>query len=229
MAVLSYLKTSLSLIIMFMLLLILPFFNAQKADFEEVYPLRLVGKRPNRGRLEVLYKGQWGSVCSDCFREFHCNIICRQLGYKYDDFEDLKNGPIWLDQVCCLGHEGNIFQCPHQNWGETDCTHDEDVGCDCDVTANLSDVYRIIPFDVNHPWIGIVQLRVNNNHGDHDSDGGDHGNDGGTLGYNDKDRDDDDGGGGYDDDGGSSWVGVCSEHWGHVETLMFCTGLGYVE
>lgn len=46
--------------------------------------LRLVGpgNRPEEGRLEVLYQGQWGTVCDDDFALQEATVACRQLGFE---------------------------------------------------------------------------------------------------------------------------------------------------
>ena len=45
--------------------------------------LRLVGSSySNRGRLEVYYKGVWGTVCDDGFTSIEATVACRQLGYS---------------------------------------------------------------------------------------------------------------------------------------------------
>lgn len=46
--------------------------------------LRLVGpgNRPEEGRLEVLYQGQWGTVCDDDFTLQEATVACRQLGFE---------------------------------------------------------------------------------------------------------------------------------------------------
>lgn len=46
--------------------------------------LRLVGpgSRPEKGRLEVLHQGQWGTVCDDDFALQEAIVACRQLGFE---------------------------------------------------------------------------------------------------------------------------------------------------
>nr|KAF6402176.1 serine protease 12 [Rousettus aegyptiacus] len=45
--------------------------------------LRLAGgKDSHEGRLEVYYRGQWGTVCDDGWTELNTNVVCRQLGFK---------------------------------------------------------------------------------------------------------------------------------------------------
>ncbi len=41
------------------------------------------------------------------------------------------SGSIWLDQVVCTGNEYFIQDCLHDDFGENDCTHSEDVGVVC--------------------------------------------------------------------------------------------------
>ncbi|XP_067098885.1 lysyl oxidase homolog 3B isoform X2 [Osmerus mordax] len=100
---------------------------------------RLVGypRKHNEGRVEVFYKGEWGTICDDDFSLANANVLCRQLGFvsatgwthsaKYGK----GLGKIWLDNVQCNGGEKSIELCKSRGWGNSDCTHDEDAGVVC--------------------------------------------------------------------------------------------------
>lgn len=101
--------------------------------------LRLQGQlnASGRGRVEVLYNGQWGTVCDDYWDVDDAHVACRQLGYNYAvralQWSDVPHGSgqIWLDDVECTGGEPNLSSCPHRGWGYHNCIHDEDAGIEC--------------------------------------------------------------------------------------------------
>ncbi|XP_052061902.1 neurotrypsin-like [Mytilus californianus] len=44
--------------------------------------VRLVnGPSPSRGRVEIMYRGQWGTICDDRFGQEEAVVVCRMLGY----------------------------------------------------------------------------------------------------------------------------------------------------
>ncbi|XP_073339194.1 lysyl oxidase homolog 3B [Pagrus major] len=101
--------------------------------------VRLAGypRKHNEGRVELFYKGEWGTICDDDFSISNANVLCRQLGFvsatgwthsaKYGKGQ----GKIWLDNVLCGGGEKSIENCKSRGWGNSDCTHDEDAGVVC--------------------------------------------------------------------------------------------------
>uniref|UniRef100_A0A667ZVY0 SRCR domain-containing protein n=1 Tax=Myripristis murdjan TaxID=586833 RepID=A0A667ZVY0_9TELE len=87
-----------------------------------------------RGRVEVLHNGVWGTVCDDGFDRKDGRVICRML--EYQDVSDVftataGTGNIWLDDLGCTGNERSIFDCPHNGVGVNNCNHGEDAGVQC--------------------------------------------------------------------------------------------------
>ncbi|XP_063355327.1 lysyl oxidase homolog 3B isoform X3 [Pelmatolapia mariae] len=101
--------------------------------------VRLSGypRKHNEGRIELFYKGEWGTICDDDFTIANAHVLCRHLGFvsatgwthsaKYGKGQ----GKIWLDNVQCHGGEKSIEFCKSRGWGNSDCTHDEDAGVVC--------------------------------------------------------------------------------------------------
>ena len=93
------------------------------------------------GRVEVFYKGEWGTICNDSWGINEANVACRQLGYLYAvrtiPIYLITNGTrqIWLDNVACTGREQNLTSCNHNGWGNHKCRHDSDAGVQCSSTG----------------------------------------------------------------------------------------------
>lgn len=91
------------------------------------------------GRLEVLHRGVWGSVCDDGWGETEDRVVCKQLGCGEPLSPSVKArrsfgpgvGHIWLDDVHCSGKEQSLEQCQHRFWGYHNCNHKEDVAVIC--------------------------------------------------------------------------------------------------
>jgi len=94
------------------------------------------GPSPQEGRLEVRYKGIWGTVCDDHFDNAAASVVCHMLGYKrtgrfIGNHYGGSNGTIWLDDIRCDGTERHISECSHEGWGIHNCGHDEVVAVSC--------------------------------------------------------------------------------------------------
>ncbi len=100
--------------------------------------VRLInGPAKNKGRVEVYYNGEWGTVCDDSWNNQDGDVICKQLGYEYAErlyyraYYGQGSGPIWVDQIGCDVGAQSILECRHNGWNITDCHHGEDAALDC--------------------------------------------------------------------------------------------------
>jgi len=107
------------------------------------------------GRLEVWFKGEWGTVCSDGFDDNDAWVVCKTLGFTGgaklfsqgygmhhgSDASDvlgvaeigrISNGPIWFDEIACTGFEQDFLDCPRPlGLNVHDCSHHQDVFMKC--------------------------------------------------------------------------------------------------
>ncbi|XP_072049862.1 neurotrypsin-like isoform X2 [Amphiura filiformis] len=108
--------------------------------YSSMHSVRLVysGTKSDRGRVEVLHNGIWGTVCDDYWDHQDAKVVCRQLGLPHEDAYAIDrahfgrgSGPIWLDNVDCSGSEDSLDECHHAGWGNGNCGHGEDAGVVC--------------------------------------------------------------------------------------------------
>ena len=89
------------------------------------------------GRVEIFYRGEWGTVCHDLWDLRDAIVVCRQLGYTTAARRAISaefgqgTGRIWRDNVQCSGTESMLSSCFASAWGSHNCDHGEDAGVVC--------------------------------------------------------------------------------------------------
>lgn len=100
--------------------------------------MRLVnGASASEGRVEIFYRGRWGTVCDNLWNLLDAHVVCRALGYENATqalgraaFGPGK-GPIMLDEVECTGNESSLANCSSLGWMVSHCGHEKDAGVVC--------------------------------------------------------------------------------------------------
>ncbi|XP_053388850.1 neurotrypsin-like [Mercenaria mercenaria] len=127
-------------------------------------PIRLVnGTGKYNGRLEVMYRGKYGTVCDRDFDLTDAQVICRTLGYntmsvgfKNQAFYGKGSGEIVISNLQCSGTEPDISNCntPYR-WASPHafCKHDDDVSVQCDTPIRLRGGWTA--------YDGLVEVYIN--------------------------------------------------------------------
>ncbi|XP_050961016.1 LOW QUALITY PROTEIN: deleted in malignant brain tumors 1 protein-like, partial [Labeo rohita] len=106
--------------------------------------VRLVGGHSRcAGRVEVLHRGQWGTVCDVFWDLADAAVVCRELdcGEPVDVLSDAHfgpgSGPIWMKYVVCNGSESTLKNCGSSGFDKHICGHSNDAGIICSVNVRL--------------------------------------------------------------------------------------------
>lgn len=113
----------------------------RKAFRQEQPLVRLKGgANIGEGRVEVLKKGEWGTICDDNWNLLSAGVVCRELGfgsakeYLTGGVLGQGMGPVHMNEVECSGFEKSITEC-FFNKESLGCSHEEDAGVRCNVPA----------------------------------------------------------------------------------------------
>ena len=89
------------------------------------------------GRVEIYYKGAWGTICDDDWDVDDATVVCKSLGFslasrvsKPGEFGQ-GTGHIWMSNMNCHGTEDSLSQCFGTKYLPTKCVHEEDAGVVC--------------------------------------------------------------------------------------------------
>ncbi len=100
--------------------------------------VRLVGGLSRcAGRVEVLHRGQWETVCGVGWDLADAAVVCRELdcGDPVDALGDAQfgpgSGPVWMSIVFCTGSESTLKNCGTLGESGQLCGPSEDAGVIC--------------------------------------------------------------------------------------------------
>lgn len=75
--------------------------------------------------------------CNVTFCCLFLSVVCRELGFDGGKARQMAyfgrgTGPIWLDNVRCVGTESSLAECDSNGLGNHNCRHWEDAAVECD-------------------------------------------------------------------------------------------------
>ncbi|EHA97446.1 Deleted in malignant brain tumors 1 protein [Heterocephalus glaber] len=135
------------------------------------------------------------------------HVVCEQLGCGRALNAQVAahlggdSGPVWMDELGCLGNESVLWQCPSQGWGRHDCGHKEDAGVFCSEKAEIPEDHEQTlncSSVLSCPEEGVLRVR-----------GGEDGCSGRVEVCH-----------------AGSWGAVCDDSWDLADTEVVCRQLG---
>uniref|UniRef100_A0A8C4XEP2 SRCR domain-containing protein n=1 Tax=Erpetoichthys calabaricus TaxID=27687 RepID=A0A8C4XEP2_ERPCA len=131
-------------------------------SFNPIHVRLVNGPDACQGRVEIFYKGSWGTVCDDDWGIKDAIVVCHQVGcgpalaFTTNAFYGYGTGLILLDNVNCDGSESFLASCYSLGWAIHNCGHHEDAGVVCAVRGSI----RVV--NGNSSCQGRVEVFYNN-------------------------------------------------------------------
>uniref|UniRef100_A0A4W3I983 SRCR domain-containing protein n=1 Tax=Callorhinchus milii TaxID=7868 RepID=A0A4W3I983_CALMI len=115
------------------------------------------------GRVEIFHDGTWGRLLDDSWNISDGDVICRQLNcgsaisvYNSSQYGE-GTGPVWINNVQCVGTETHIWNCSHSTVASSSWTS-RDVGVIC---SGESEDVQIRLMDGGSSCAGRVEIYYN--------------------------------------------------------------------
>ncbi|XP_067883806.1 scavenger receptor cysteine-rich type 1 protein M130-like [Heterodontus francisci] len=89
------------------------------------------------GRVEVLHRDQWWTLCDLYFDMEDANVVCEHLhcgtGSSVPGGAHFGKGtgPMWKENYKCRGNETRLWDCPVSSWDQFSCSHENDASVIC--------------------------------------------------------------------------------------------------
>ncbi|XP_046574468.1 LOW QUALITY PROTEIN: deleted in malignant brain tumors 1 protein-like [Haliotis rubra] len=133
------------------------------------------------GRVEVNINGTWGSICGINVDDNVAGLICKDMNHPSGIAGKAGSrgktvGPVWINQLDCVGNESSIFDCPLTGFGEDDdlCkSHLYDAVIQCHSTGTIpvrlsGDIngrtdYGRLEIKLNGTWASVCDNGFNDN------------------------------------------------------------------